>query len=143
MTATKAKKKLPFHNKYSYVPGAGREINNDPSLTQPGEALTIQDLIRKYRAADMFGIEGNYFDPGDIDKINEFYNPGALDLTDMDRFRDHVDKMNKAYQTALDNQKKEAENAKEKKASEETPPTETDSAKPQADPAKAKSKTED
>lgn len=93
--------KLSYITKKSYVPTLG-EINEEPSETIQGEAYTLKELLQRFAQGQ--GLERktvHYFDPEDIDQINKLFNPGAVDLTDLDQLRSEVAWMNEKINQAI------------------------------------------
>lgn len=73
-----------------------------PSLTQPGQTFTVRDLIEKHAAgSELPRSSVAYFDPEDVETINEYFAPHKLDLTDIDRLNEKVDGVKAALETAL------------------------------------------
>lgn len=115
---SKIKFKLPWDG--TDVPQEEKyEVNNEPSLTVPGESMTIKEIM----ARAMAGTEpeqgdAQYFDVDDVSHINEFFRQG-LDLTD-------IDKLN-ARATELIGEIEEAKKRKEEAESEPEPESEPES----------------
>lgn len=90
---------LSNHQKYG-------EINLEPSQTIPGESLTMKQIIEKYAMGiplDRRNVE--YFDQEDLDYINKFYQPGSLDLTDLDELQTHISTLQNSVTEAMEKAK--------------------------------------
>lgn len=95
-------KQLFYKTKHSYVPGTGREICTQESVTVPDQSFTIRELIdRIARGTEEYKPPSDemYFDVDDIDHINEFFSP-AVDLTDIDNLNEHVSMLKGALEKA-------------------------------------------
>lgn len=94
---------LYYSTKRNYRPNSTRreDFTDVPSQTVQGDSYTIAEMFERYSN----GIIPNqtppvYMDVDDIEQINEFYNPGALDLTDLDRLQGQIDFMQEAVDKA-------------------------------------------
>lgn len=89
------------------------EINNDESMTIPGEARTIKELIE--RLENGMPLERRayaYFDVEDLDDINDMFAP-STDLTDLDRNKERLEKALQAYNNAIANRDQAQQDASE------------------------------
>lgn len=107
-------------NPLNYKPGVvGRETNELPSETIPGETRTIKEILDMYQEHRQFP-EGDenlrYFDVEDVGEINKYFNPGALDLTDLQQLQEKNNRMNQIIKKAQEKKaKEEAEKAEQEK----------------------------
>lgn len=101
--------KLFYITKRTYKHGLRGEINEGASQTVTGEAYTIKELMDRYRnGMPLPHSNYAYFDQEDLDQINRFFNPGSLDLTDLDELNNNVSMLQKSVQEAIE-RRKEAE----------------------------------
>lgn len=108
----------------TYVPGVckgGYEINNSPSMTKPNESLSIKQIIDRFgQGIPDTTHEYPYFDEEDLEKIDHYFAPGSLDLTDITALKERVEVLNEVVSNAvkakkeLDAAEKAAEEEKEK-----------------------------
>lgn len=121
---------LFYNTKRNYKPGSGRESSKLPSQTVPGQSRTMKEILDRYkRGLEIRESDSIYFDSEDIERVNKFFAPGSLDLTDLDELNRHVsnlnslvDEANKKRQKAHEAEqlaKKEDEIYRKKKAEEE------------------------
>lgn len=65
--------------------------NNEPSQTIPDQTMSIEEIVRRYSQGEQLKETNTVFlDSDDLDNINRFYAPGALDLTDIELLQDHI-----------------------------------------------------
>lgn len=132
--------KLFYQTQRRYAPGARRyeEGSTEPSQTVVGQAKTIKQLLaRALQGIPTPDREVNYFDPEDVDNIDEYFAPG-LDLTDLDDLRRRNDQAAKAIQKAEENKAKaEADAKKAGETAKDVVKTAASSDKPAGDPAGA------
>ena len=103
--------KLPYKNHYNYEIQPG-EKNDLPSLTVPGETMSIAQLMERAMAGSpIVGNNYEYLDSEDVDMIDKFFAPGALDLTDIAELPDKVDRLREKVEEGI--------KAKEEAAKEE------------------------
>lgn len=97
-----------YHTKRNFDHTKYGEGPHGPSLTVPGEALSINEIMERYTRTGTAPIrEAEYFDVEDIDYINQYYAPHALDLTDMDGLTNHIDRLQAALAKAKQNKETE------------------------------------
>lgn len=102
--------KLHYVNKRTYKPGSGRESSDLPSQTVPDEVYSLKELVeRAQRGIEMDRKPVLYFDEEDLEKVNRYFSPGSLDLTDLDALRDRVSEMDEALQKAIQRREEEKE----------------------------------
>ncbi len=71
------------------------EVNNEPSKTVEGEALTIRELFERAAVQGHIPIdegEGIFMDVEDIEQINKMYGAG-LDIVDLQEHKKHIEDM--------------------------------------------------
>lgn len=94
--------KLYYHTKHSYKPGRGRESSNEPSQAVPGQSMSMKETVERYRSGMATSVnEPVYFDEEDLEKINRFYAPGSVDLTDLDELKAHVSDLQNSVDKAI------------------------------------------
>lgn len=100
---------FPYFNQENYKrrrqeisPRFGLEINDEPSVTIPDDAMSIQEIFNRSVAGGIPPERRNiaYFDTEDVELINHFNAPGALDLTDLDELQRKVSSLQAAIETA-------------------------------------------
>ncbi len=79
-------------------PDWGKEVNEEPSQTVPGESFTVKEIMDRI----LGGIkpefeEVQFFDQENLDRINDF----PIDLTDLDRTRTELEEMTIAVDAAI------------------------------------------
>lgn len=106
--------KLPYRTHYDRPADCGKECKGE-SMTQPGQALTIQQVLQKHKAGMPMPDKGDaiYFDEKDLEKINKFHAPHKLDLTDIDELYRNFEEQKEAMENILE-RKKQAEKEAEK-----------------------------
>lgn len=96
----------------------GIEVNNEPSKTQIEPIRSVRDILSHFtEEISKEPRQIQYFDAGDIDKINKFYAPGSLDFTDIDKLKQQVSEMDKQFKDSIKNA--EAKKAAAEKAAAE------------------------
>lgn len=79
-----------FNSQYNYVPRSGRyEQPRGESLTIPGEAKTIKQLVERLQLGVPLPDKSPGYLDTDLDKIDHYFQM-ALDLTDMDDLSDRI-----------------------------------------------------
>ena len=97
-------------------PNEKGEVNFPPSQTIQGEALSMKEILERYAKGQQINSRNPiYLDAESLEYVNRYYNPGALDLTDLQGLNEHVDKLQQAVQQAI--------KERDKKQAEETQPT--------------------
>lgn len=88
--------KLFYVTKRSYVPGKGRERNEEPSMTIPGESYTIGELMARMKAGGQLPALDRRveFLDDELDNISAFNRP-LIDLTDLDDLRERNEGLTK------------------------------------------------
>lgn len=77
------------------------ETITEPSQTIEGETFTIEELMKRaMNGMDITRRRPIYLDAEELEYIDRFYSPSALDLTDLEEFRAHVDRLQKAVDSA-------------------------------------------
>lgn len=86
------------------------EVNNEPSQTVPGEAMTIQQIMdRAMAGTPPEQSDAQYFDVDDVSQVDEFFSTG-LDLTDIDRLNARATELMGAIEEAKKRKKNEENN---------------------------------
>lgn len=76
---------MKYNTQHAYAPRAQYETHGKPSMTVPGEAKTIKELLaRALQGVENPERDANYLDVEDIGQINQFFAIGSLDLTDLE-----------------------------------------------------------
>lgn len=104
-------------NKHAYKVGDAsfEKPNMGERLVVRDEDRTIKQLMERYKAGMSIDDQpGNFFDPEDVDHINRFYQPGSLDLTDLEELKMSNQRMTEAIEKA-----EKAKAAADAKAKEE------------------------
>ncbi len=116
---------------YNYVTPQTYKQKPDPldpgvSQTIPGEAKTIkkimEEALRGYTPPER---SVQFIDQEDLDKINEFYTQGPLDLTDLDRLAEANLEAQKMIEDAIARRDAEPEPEPEPVPDPEPEPTPT------------------
>lgn len=98
--------KATYHDK---VPDEVRgESSDQPSMTVPDEANTIQELMARHRTGQK--VEENepvYLDVEDVKEIDKYFKPGALDLTDLDQLNKKAEMLKSKARKALEKKKQQ------------------------------------
>lgn len=100
---------MSLRNKYSYDHAdIDAESYKEPSMTVSGQVSSIQDILEQYAHGKLPEERGNavYFDEEDLSKVNKFFAPHRLDLTDLDKLNSDVDRMRDAVKEAMDRKAK-------------------------------------
>jgi hypothetical protein len=85
-----------------------------PSMTKQDDSYTIVQLLQRMKAGlPLTQTEPVYLDVEDVEHINEYFNPGQLDLTDLDQLKENIAFMQSAVKKAEAN-KKAAEKEEQK-----------------------------
>lgn len=72
------------------------------SMTVPGHSMTIKEIIaRSMGGLPPEEVNHSYFDPGDLEKVNKFYSPHILDLTDLDELGKNASELKTAVENAI------------------------------------------
>lgn len=109
--------KLPWDG-VDVTPEDKYEVNKEPSLTVPGEALTIKEIMERAMAGtEPDTSDAQFFDVDDIKQIDEFFRQG-LDLTDLDKLNARATELLGEIEEA----KKRKEAEKESESDSETDP---------------------
>lgn len=109
-----------YRTRSSYV-HKDDEINDMESMTIPGEAVSIKDLLERAIAHnEAFQRPVIYFDDVALEDINKFWSPN-LDLTDLDQLSEQNNRMAAAIKRA-----QEAQDEAEEAEVIEEPPVEED-----------------
>ena len=91
-----------FSYRKDYDPERSGEINNEESMTVPGDGIKIPELMEKILAGSEFDpMEGIYLDQEDMDMVRRFYKP-HLDLTDLEGLAQLNQSMTEAVQEAIE-----------------------------------------
>lgn len=107
-----------FNHAYNYTPRLGAyEQPVGKSQTRQNDTMSIKEIMERYQQGlQPVEREPIYLDQEDIDKINHYYAPGALDLTDLSALKQHNEEMLAAVNDAIKKKEaaeKEAEDQKE------------------------------
>lgn len=122
-------KKLPYQTKNRYTGYRGEDYSNAENQTVPGQAFSVRELMKRHsRGLITEEQKPLYFDVDDIEYINRFYAPGALDLTDLDELSAHVTNLTDRFEKA---KLKAEEMARKKAAPDPEPPAEPPAKKPE------------
>lgn len=129
--------KAKYTTSENYEPsekGCEKACCEKPSQTIPGEAKTVQEIIKRAQAGTP-PVENKYpyMDVEDVSRINKFYRPGTLDLTDIEELQKRSNELEDIVKKAVKN-KKEAEEKAKKEAKEK--------AKKEAEEKEGKSESE-
>lgn len=94
------------------------ERPHGPSMTVPGETKSIGELLERYQKGGTLPFrEPVYLDSEDVDFINQYYAPHALDLTDLDALDRHTERLKESVEQAKAN--RAAERLAEQRKAEE------------------------
>ena len=104
---------FPYKNKSNYVKSEG-EVNDMPSMTEPGDSETIQEIMeRVLRTGEIPKAKDTlqYFDQDDLDNIRSY----PIDLVDLQQGREELEAAIEAMDKAIaieeeEKQKEEEEN---------------------------------
>ena len=103
-----------FKNKNTNRPDYTGEYTDQASLTIQGETKTIAEILRHYQATGVTDARPIvYMDEEDFDRINHFFNPNALDLTDLGALSEKIQELTQIIEEAQ--QKKQQDEAEDNK----------------------------
>ena len=97
----------------NYVPTGG-QLNVLPSLTVPDQALSIKDIYDRHRKG--LPIEGNV---NPIFEESNGINPAAMDLVDIQEYKNELERMKKEYEQFREQQKQSYKQRLEQEATKE------------------------
>ena len=101
-----------FRNKNTNKPDYQGEYTDQASLTIQGETKTIAEILRHYQATGVTDARPVvYMDEEDFDRINHFFNPNALDLTDLGALSEKIAELTKIVEEAQEKQKADSAEA--------------------------------
>lgn len=106
----------------------GKEVNNFPSMTVPGEAMTLQEIVARYQnGIAPKEVPVSYLDPEGVENVNKYYSKD-LDFTDLDELSAAVSAGKKALDRAkLRKRQEELESSATETAASIKPPEDVES----------------
>lgn len=82
--------------------------SKEPSMVIEGETQSIEEMIKKNTNEPIKPPEpASYFDEEDLAKINKYFAPGQLDLTDIEELHSKISSMKYSINKALKKQNEE------------------------------------
>lgn len=109
---------MEFQTTYNRKPSEGF-TNTEPSQTVQNDTYSILEILqRSAQGAPIAKHQKVFFDEKDMKKINKYFQPGALDLTDLDELKREISHLKTAINRAK-HEKEKAKKAEKRKAEKE------------------------